>query len=267
MHKMIPASTVLSKSPLMLGHGWVIALTFYVDVISYSCPSIISTLITNYEPLMKPHWYLSVYNVHITDCASICQKYGCSTPCPWRPGTMGSENCSHVRSSVLDKYSGLFHVYRLFLFTLHGLWCRTKHTDSNKHWNYCYPIALTSSEVTTTQWKSDTRRFLYLMSYRKLTTCQDSSPSNGRQMISHISRYSVHLVNDSFSRKFNWNGPGYSTWSIPWPFLTWRRKEARHQHPWHWPNLAHITMFHHKMGKLCSHSILGGNALHVKWQY
>ena len=31
-------------------------------------------------------------------------------------------------------------------------------------------------------------------------------------------------------------GPTYSTYSIPWLLMTWRRKEPGHQQPWCWPS-------------------------------
>ena len=31
-------------------------------------------------------------------------------------------------------------------------------------------------------------------------------------------------------------GPTYSTYSISWPLMSWRRKEPGHQQPWYWPS-------------------------------
>ena len=31
-------------------------------------------------------------------------------------------------------------------------------------------------------------------------------------------------------------GPTYSTWSISWPLMSWRRKEPGHQQPCYWPS-------------------------------
>ena len=31
-------------------------------------------------------------------------------------------------------------------------------------------------------------------------------------------------------------GPAYSTWSISWLLMSWRRKEPGHQQPWYWPS-------------------------------
>ena len=32
------------------------------------------------------------------------------------------------------------------------------------------------------------------------------------------------------------HGPAYSTWSISWLPMSWRRKEPGHQQPWYWPS-------------------------------
>ena len=37
-------------------------------------------------------------------------------------------------------------------------------------------------------------------------------------------------------------GPTYSTLSISWLLMSWRRKEPGHQQPWYWPSWTDVTL-------------------------
>ena len=42
--------------------------------------------------------------------------------------------------------------------------------------------------------------------------------------------------------------PAYSTQSILWLLMSWRRKEPGHQQPWYWPSLTELTRSPHVKG-------------------
>ena len=43
-------------------------------------------------------------------------------------------------------------------------------------------------------------------------------------------------------------GPAYSTQSISWLLMSWRRKEPGHQQPWYWPSWTELTRSPHVKG-------------------
>ena len=57
-------------------------------------------------------------------------------------------------------------------------------------------------------------------------------------------------------------GHAYFIYSIPWPLMTWRRKEPGHQQPWYWPGKTELSRSPHVKINLIGPNITDPNVVY-----